>query len=396
MVRGADERAGEALAAVLAPEPGRGARRGRGFAAAPFLLLIAASLLAGVVGGLLRAGAWPGEVSSWMGRALLDHGALMCVGFLGTVIATERAKALGGLPAWIAPLAAALSGLALLLGLRVPAQGLGLLAALTFVLVNAALLRRQRAVHTLMLLLAAAAWLLGSLLFAFGASTPTVLPWWLGFLVLTIAAERLEMTRLMRRPRAVALLLWLSLLPLLLGASGMACAPRLCAALFGLSLLLLAVWLMAFDIAGRTVRAPGLSRYMALCLLSGYGWLAVSGLAWMGLAQGLPLRDMALHALGLGFVFSMVMGHAPVMLPALARIRLQFGPIFYLPLALLHLSLAWRLFGALDLPARQAQGALGNVAAMALFALTLCVAAWRWQAAQRADDGGRRRRGAET
>jgi hypothetical protein len=30
------------------------------------------------------------------------------------------------------------------------------------------------------------------------------------------------------------------------------------------------------------------------------------------------LRDAALHGLGLGFLFSMMLGHAPVILPAVA------------------------------------------------------------------------------
>jgi hypothetical protein len=43
------------------------------------------------------------------------------------------------------------------------------------------------------------------------------------------------------------------------------------------------------------MRAAGLSRYMAVCLLLGYAWLAIAGLAWMATAAGLPLRDTALH-----------------------------------------------------------------------------------------------------
>ena len=39
------------------------------------------------------------------------------------------------------------------------------------------------------------------------------------------------------------------------------------------ALLGLAIWLMAFDIARRTIAASGLSRYMAACLLAGYAWL---------------------------------------------------------------------------------------------------------------------------
>ena len=35
----------------------------------------------------------------------------------------------------------------------------------------------------------------------------------------------------------------------------------------------------------------------------------------------------------LGFVFSMVFGHAPIVLPAVARLRLPYHPVLYLPLA---------------------------------------------------------------
>jgi len=92
-------------------------------------------------------------------------------------------------------------------------------------------------------------------------------------------------------------------------------------------------------------------------------------------ASGAPVADIALHAIALGFVFSMVMGHAPVILPAVARIKLQFGQGFYVPLALLHGSLAWRL-GASWLDARAfTHGALGNAGAVAVFAATVVGAA---------------------
>src|SRR4029077_18283774 len=121
-----------------------------------------------------------------------------------------------------------------------------------------------------------------------------------------------------------------------------------------------------FDIARRTVAADGLGRYMALCLLLGYAWLAVSGLAWVATSLGFAARDVALHALGLGFIFSMMLGHAPVILPALARIKLLFGWWFYGPLTLLHASLAVRLvFGPFDF-AMLSAGAAGNAAAIAI------------------------------
>src|SRR5262249_45488676 len=156
-------------------------------------------------------------------------------------------------------------------------------------------------------------------------------------------AERLEMTRLMRHHPAAQQALVALLALLLLGAAASSPSPMLGGALFGAALALLALWLIVFDIARRTAFAHGLTRYMAVCLLRGCAWLALGGIAWAATAFGWPLRDAALHALGLGFIVSMVMGHAPVILPAVARVKLQFGAWFYLPLAALHASLVVRL-----------------------------------------------------
>ena len=245
-------------------------------------------------------------------------------------------------------------------------------SASLFAIVGVMILRRQRAAHTALLLVAALAWLVGSAWHAWQHESAAALPWWFAFLILTIAAERLEMTRLTRRhpaalPRFVAIVG-----ALLLGATGSG-------VLFGAGLVALSLWLFTVDIARHTVRSTGLPRYMAACLLSGYAWLAIGGIAWAAWQLGQPTRDAALHALGLGFVFSMVMGHAPVILPALARAKLRFGPWFYLPLAALHATLAWRLGAGWADAAARVQGALGNALAVALFALTVLgsIAAWR-------------------
>jgi hypothetical protein len=89
---------------------------------------------------------------------------------------------------------------------------------------------------------------------------------------------------------------------------------------------------------------------------------------------GHAARDAALHALGLGFVFSMIFAHAPIVLPALARVRLRFTPFFYAPLALLHLSLAARLAPVADTLAQRSWGAALNAGAVLAFALTVL---WR-------------------
>lgn len=348
----------------------------------PLLLaLVVLSLLAGVAGGLLRAGvplpAMTG--SAWQGQAVLAHAALMICGFLGTVIGIERAVAVKLRAAFVAPLASGAGGVFLLLGRLELGAGLLVAAAIAFTAVNIVIVGRQRAAHTWLLLVAAGAWLIGNLLFATDQGTIATLPWWFAFLVMTIAAERLEMTRLMRRRPAAELSLQVVLVALLGGAAWSALAPAAGGLLYGAALVLLALWLAVFDIARHTIRAHGLSRYMAVCLLGGYAWLAVAGAAWAATALGLPLRDAALHALGLGFIVSMMMGHAPVILPAIARIKLEFGIFFYLPLAMLHLSLLLRLVAGVAGDPLRSTGALLNAVAVALFTATMAGAAVAWR-----------------
>ncbi len=119
-------------------------------------------------------------------------------------------------------------------------------------------------------------------------------------------------------------------------------------------------------------------RYTALCLLAGHVWLGVSGILFLvhpGISGG-PPYDAALHAAFLGFVISMVFGHALIILPSVAGIFLRYHPGFYLPLALLHASVFLR--AAADLTGasvcRNRSGAL-TAAAFGLFCLAVAGAA---------------------
>jgi len=330
-------------------------------------LAVPVALVAGIAGGLLRAGvALPSAGGDWLGPAALAHAFLMICVVLGTVIAIERAVAVGHPLAFVGPAMSAGAGLAQLAGAGQVAAWLAAAASLAFVAVNIVIVRRQRSAHTALLLIGAGCWAVGCIGYAIDLPVNEV-PWWFAFLVLTIAAERLEMTRLMRRRPGASAALYGIVATLLLGAFGSG-------VLFGAALAALAIWLLSFDIARRTVRTQGLSRYMAVCLLLGYGWLLVAGLAWAASSRGWPWRDAALHGLGLGFVVGMVFAHAPVILPAVARIKLKFGWAWYLPLALLHGSLAARLFGGL-----LAAGAAGNALAIAAFAVTVMGAALAFQ-----------------
>jgi hypothetical protein len=120
---------------------------------------------------------------------------------------------------------------------------------------------------------------------------------------------------------------------------------------------------------------------MAVCLLSGYVWLAVGACVVLvagGLAPGSRAYDAALHAFALGFVFSMVFGHAPIIFPAVLRVAVPYHPYFYIPLALLHISLLVRLAGdtAGNFDWTRAGGLL-NAIALAAFVLGTLTAAVR-------------------
>lgn len=347
-------------------------------------VLVVVSLLAAVAGGLLRAGVHPPALTNAVfGHAAVAHAALMLSGFFGTAIAIERAVAIKLRSAFVAPLASGGASLFFLGGHADSAAWMGVVASLAFVGVNLVLVFRHRASHTALLLLGAVAWLVGNLLFVMDRSGGSALPWWFAFPVLTIAAERLEMTRLTRRHPLALLSLIAVLFALLSGAALSVVAPAQGGVVFGLSLSALALWLGLFDIARRTVFARGLSRYMALCLLAGYVWLGVAGLAWCAMALAYPARDMAIHALGLGFIVSMVMAHAPVILPAVVRIKLRFGPWFYVPLALLHASLLLRLFGGIFDRQLLMLGAELNAIALVVFAATLAGSASAWRSQHR-------------
>ncbi len=157
---------------------------------------------------------------------------------------------------------------------------------------------------------------------------------------------------------------------------------------FAAGLLALSIWLVKQDLARRTVRGMGLTRFIAVCLLGGYGWLGAGAVIMLGaggLAPGAASYDAAVHALALGFVLSMVFGHAPIIFPAVLRVPVPYHPAFYAPLALLHLSLVVRLAGdAMGRFEWTRAGGLLNALAIAAFILGTAVAVTRGLSARRA------------
>lgn len=338
----------------------------------PILFFGMISLFGGSLAGLARLG-WPLPAASAAGW----HGALMISAFFGTVISLERAVALGRAWAYLAPACAGSAGLILLAGGNpLLAQLLSLTAAGIMLAASGYVLQRQTALFTVVLAIAVACWLGGNLFWLLDGHLTRAVPWWLAFLVLTIAGERLELTRFLPTPPRARPIFMAIVATLLAGAAISSIDESNGLKLFAGTLIALALWLLRYDIARRNARLAGLPRFIALCLLSGYAWLLAAGLLGLAgaLQAGHPWRDAALHCIGLGFVFAMVFGHAPIIFPAVTRIRIPYHPSLYLPLILLHLSLALRVLGGLSgqFALRQQAGLL-NVLVLLAFIATLLI-----------------------
>lgn len=350
----------------------------------PLMVMAALALLGGLWAGLIRLG--------WLLPPLTlqlpaQHGPLMVSGFLGTLISLERAVALsqnqnGRRRFYLAPLLAGLGGVTLFLMLppAVP-RGLSTLGALGLVLIFVVIYRLQPTTDHVIMGIGALLWLVGNGLWLAGWPIFQVLPWWAGFLVLTIAGERLELGRVLlqkqRTRQAFLAITAVFLAGLLFSLFAFDAGLRLA----GLGLVALGLWLLRYDIARRTIRQKGLTRYIAACLLPGYVWLIVGGVLWLiygGQYVAGPIYDALLHTIFLGFVFSMIFGHAPVIIPAVLGIQVLYTPLFYIHLGLLHLSLLMRVVGdlLLWLPLRRWGGLLNEVAVL-LFLLVTAVAVRR-------------------
>jgi hypothetical protein len=310
----------------------------------PFLFLAILALLAALWAGLMRLG-W--QLPALTPSLAMAHGPLMVSGFLGTLITLERAVAMQKKWMYLSPL---LAGLGWLVTLLLPSPPLGpillTLASLGGVAILIEMTRRETALHTVTMLLGMSAWFVGNLLWLFGWQIFQVVFFWQAFLVLTIAGERLELSRVLRPSRnqqiAFGVIAVTFVASIIVSTFNLQMGTRL----NGAALLLLALWSTRNDIAWRNLKHKlPLTRYIARCLAPGFVWLGVGGVLSLlfGAQAAGPRYDAILHVVFVGFVISMIFGHAPIIFPAILGVPINFQPAFYIHLILLHTSLALRV-----------------------------------------------------
>jgi hypothetical protein len=353
-------------------------------------------LFAGVIVMMLLGGWAALQRAGWLLPMLRPplvgmHGVLMIGGVFGALIALERAVAISSLVqqprhwSFLAPILAGLGGVLLIWEGASTAARLCLVGGslvLTTVYAYTATTRHYWSLHTTIMTVGAALWLVGNLAWAFGSPVAVVVYAWMGFVLLTIVGERLELTRVTRPTAQTERLLMGAGAVYVVGALLALLDLALGSRIAGVGALLIALWLLRYDIAGRRLRQPGLTGYIAVCLFIGYIWLGISGTLSIafGAVYGGFQYDAVIHALVGGFIFSMVFGHAPLIFPALTGRQIAFSRAFYAPLVVLHLAMVLRILSDLgaSFQGRMWASAI-NAAAVLLFAAMMVYGMARWR-----------------
>lgn len=304
------------------------------------MALVVLSVVLGILGGYNRLG-WNGLPTGLAG----EHGAIMVGSFLGTLILLERAVVAKNKWFLLAPILNGLSLPLFLLG-HSNAALLALVAGsmgLCYIYLD--IIHRYRELYYYVMLVGAVCWLIGNILAWKYHFYLQALPWWISFLLLTITGERLELSRFLPIKKWQKGFL-LVLLAVFVVASG-SFYHGWGQAVAGISLLLVAAWLLKYDMVRKNLRKTGLHHFSALMLGIGYVWLAIAGICML-LSTFTPIGyDVLVHTFFIGFTFSMIFAHGPVILPGIAKLPFHpFSPGLYAWGFLLHISLLLRLCGS--------------------------------------------------
>ncbi len=330
-----------------------------------------------VVGIMLVASIWSGWLRLGWPLPLLQpaahHGGLMTVSFLSTLILLERTVTFPQRWFLVFPLLNGISGFFLILGMPDAAFPLLLTGSAALAVMSAYTIYRYKEDYFVLYFLGALLLIVGNALLWKTGLYRVAVPWWMGFLLFTITAERLELTKFLAVSRVQKTLLWLGIAISLAGillpfhAQG-----RL---VLGVGLAAAAFWLLRFDMAFRSVKVPGQHKYNGIGLILGYCWLLVSGLFLVfdpGLAFG---YDAMVHSFFLGFVFSMIFAHAPIIFPAVLNLSIRpYHPVLYVWVGLLQLTLSIRVAAdVLEWVLARKYSGLANGLVILGFFLTLAV-----------------------
>lgn len=301
------------------------------------LPLIIISLLTAVWSGWLRIG-WDLPVVN----TAPHHGILMVNSFLASLIFLERAVTFNNKLVLLLPFIHALSAIAVLTGFIQAAEIIVVAGSAGFMFMCAYFIYRYRELYYYVFLAGATSLLVGNIILLSTQRYPSAVTWWMGFLLFTIVAERLELSRFLSLTKkktafllaALASVLVTLFLPFHLHGQ----------VFLALAMTATAAWLLRYDMAWHSIKIGGQHRYSGILLITGYVWILVTAVFLIMGSNFAFGYDAALHSFFIGFVFSMIFSHAPIILPAVARIPVKiYRPFLYVWFILLQFTLLLRI-----------------------------------------------------
>lgn len=226
----------------------------------PFIIL---SLLSAIWSGWLRIG-WNFPITN----VAAQHGALMVNSFLALLIFLERAVVFRNKLVLALPLFNALSVAAFAAGFPVVAQLLFILCSSVFTLVCLYFIYRYKESYYFIFLIGAVCLLTGNVILYRTNFYPSAVTWWMGFLLLTIIAERLELSRFLKLTDFKRYILWFCLAlvvvallhPLQVQGN----------TFFAIAIAMNAIWLLKYDMARHSIKAKGHSNKVAGKIIPAY------------------------------------------------------------------------------------------------------------------------------
>lgn len=330
----------------------------------PFLILAMLGLLLGLWTGLSRIG-WNLDLLI----VSMHHGAIMVGGFLGTLISLEKIIPLKKRPLFVIPLFSALSVVMFFVNLAPASFALLVAAAVALTLVFVHYLVKEKNIIYLLMAGGAICWLVGNVLLMVQNFYPLAFPWWLAFALLIITAERLELMKFLPVSMGMKLLLVFLLLTYVCGV--LMSFHGTGRQVSGIALIAISIWLMQFDIVGISLRKRALPRFVAVALLAGYVAMLFTGIFFLTLNNQAMAYDAIVHTFFLGFAFSMIFAHGPIILPGVLGISAKpYHPLLYGWLILLHTSWITRIAGDifLQFEMRKISGLISAIAILGYFA----------------------------
>lgn len=335
----------------------------------PFMILAMGNLIAGMWAGLIRMG-WNLPATP----IAVHHGAIMVGGFLTTLIALEKAVPLKRNFVLIVPLISALSLTMTIPGYFQPGLFFLLAGSVGLFLIHGYYLYLYpRDLSVAMMLIGASCLVIGNAMLVRKQFYPAAFPWWMGFLLLTVTAERLELSKFLPVSKNTKYFLIGFLTFFLAGII----IPFHEAGkyLSGTALISIAVWMLKYDVISIGLKKEGLTRFSAVALLLANCWLILEGILLMTLPETVFSYDILVHVFFIGYAFSMIFAHGPIILPGVLGITLRpYRPILYGWLFLVQGSLLLRVISdAIDNPEfRKISGILSAVGIL-LYFITLVV-----------------------